>query len=469
MRRSAELLALLGVVVADAVLLLGLRHKVADFDEGVYLLSLDALRAGESLGDEVWAPQPPAFYAVLRAAGALFGTGLENVRLGFVTLACLGVAAAWAFARIAASALAGVLAAALVAVAPPVPLFGARVLADLPSLWLAVAALGAAGAAQRAGRARIVLAATAGALVALSALVKLSALLVLPFAVVVLVRRGTRACLTAAAAGAAAVTASFVLAHARSLDELWRSAVSYHSAARDSPAVIDRWDAIADVFLLRTPFTWLAAGALALMAFRLLDRRVGLLEAVAWGWAAASFAFVAVHHPLHENHLVALSVPLALATAVTLGHAVARLTPRARFAVAVGLVAVVAVAWVQQTRRVEIVPGYNSLDVALAHALDERTSRGALVVTDRPVAAVFAGRRVPGNLVDPAYLRFETGYLTPDEVVRTIDERCVAAVVVARAFLGLPRILAALPARFRAAVKVGDGRIWTERRRACAR
>ena len=65
-----------------------------NYDEGVYLASLDALRRGQELGSDVYTSQPPAFYWVLRVLAAPFGSSVEGIRLGFALLALVGVAAA---------------------------------------------------------------------------------------------------------------------------------------------------------------------------------------------------------------------------------------------------------------------------------------------------------------------------------------------------------------------------------------
>ena len=65
-----------------------------NYDEGVYLASLDALRRGQDLGSDVYTSQPPAFYWVLRVLAAPFGSSVEGIRLGFAALALVGVGAA---------------------------------------------------------------------------------------------------------------------------------------------------------------------------------------------------------------------------------------------------------------------------------------------------------------------------------------------------------------------------------------
>ena len=58
-----------------------------------------------------------------------------------------------------------------------------------------------------------------------------------------------------------------------------------------------------------------------------------------------------------------------------------------------------------------------------------------------PFSAYLADRRVPGELVDTARLRFATGSLTVDGVFRLLDEKCVRAVAAGRVFTVLPGVM----------------------------
>ena len=87
------------IIAAEAVLFSRLLHTGMDFDEGFYLASLAALRDGQTLGTQVFAPQPPGFYALLRLVGSLVGPNAEQVREGFIALAALGTLGAFALAR----------------------------------------------------------------------------------------------------------------------------------------------------------------------------------------------------------------------------------------------------------------------------------------------------------------------------------------------------------------------------------
>ena len=55
-------------------------HSYPNFDEGNYLGSLDALRHGQALGQDVFLDQPPGWYLLLVAVSYPFGNSLTGVR-----------------------------------------------------------------------------------------------------------------------------------------------------------------------------------------------------------------------------------------------------------------------------------------------------------------------------------------------------------------------------------------------------
>jgi hypothetical protein len=119
----------------------------------------------------------------------------------------------------------------------------------------------------------------------------------------------------------------------------------------------------------------------------------------------------------------------------------------------VGVLAFLLVAgYVQQHRRVALadVPEQPEL-VAAAETLRRVTKPNDLVVSDQPIVPFLAGRVVWGPLVDTANLRFQTGSLTPAEVLRELDRGDVAAVVVGRSFLRQPVVLTGIRTRYRLA------------------
>lgn len=473
MRRCLEPICLAVVLTAQLALFTRLLSTALDFDEGVYLLAVGALRSGQRLGTDVFAAQPPAFYWILRSIAATLGDQAERIRLGIALLAAVGTAAVWLVVRTVAGPVAGVMAAALVTISPPIPLFAARVLADLPSLWFGVGALALGALAARRRRHYEALAAGAGVLAAFAVATKVSAAITLPVLVAILLSGGgnaRRRRLAWAAAAAAATTATILAVNAAALGDLWESIVVYHRRASSTPAVIDRWASIADLFNPRTPAFWLVvAGGLA-FALRVGRRRATVAEFALWGWAAAAFVFLATYSPIHYNHLVALPLPLALAAAASLGAQVVSLRARRREAAIVVLAVVLAAGFAQQWRRLAIAgESQSAAETAAATTLRRVTRPNDFVATDLPVSAVLADRLVPGPLVDSAYLRFQTRSLTQASVLSEIDRWCVTAVVTGRAFTSEPALMQGLKQRFAGASTAAGATVVFDRRHPCRR
>lgn len=454
-------MAFLGLVVAQAALFGRLVGTDTDYDEGVYLSSVDALEHGQKLGADVFAPQPPGFYLLLRLISALGADSVRGFHWGMVVVAIATCAAAYLLGRAIAGPLAGVGASALLTITPSFTLIAHQVLADVPPLTLSLFAFWLAWEAQRRERVGAV-AATAGTAMALAVAVKPNAALALPTFLMLLLWRNSRRerAFGGALGGAAAVSATLLIAYHDVLGELWESVVVYHRDARDTPAVVDRSHELATFLNWKTPFAWLVIAGLA-ASLLLLRRRTEPVWAL-WGWAAVSFAFVAFHHPLHHNHLVVLPVALATPAAIGLAALVRRVRPEAA---ALGVLAILLVGgYVQQHRRLAVadVPEQPEL-MAAAETLRRVTKPDGLVVSDQPIVPFLADRVVWGPLVDTADLRFQTGSLTPARVLRELDAGDVTAVVVGRWFLEQPAVLAGIRTRYRRVEQHDGVSIWVRR------
>jgi 4-amino-4-deoxy-L-arabinose transferase-like glycosyltransferase len=152
----------------------------------VYLASLDALRHGERLGSEVFASQPPVFYLVLGVIGLFAGHSLEAARIGFLLVALVGCAGAYALGRALGGIAAGLAAAGMVLILPPFASEAMRVDADVPAVSFTLVALAlVAWATHR--EAPHWLAALGGAALVVAILVKLDAVVaIVPFAALLL-------------------------------------------------------------------------------------------------------------------------------------------------------------------------------------------------------------------------------------------------------------------------------------------
>jgi 4-amino-4-deoxy-L-arabinose transferase-like glycosyltransferase len=435
---AAELAALAVIIAAHVVLLTRLLHTATTFDEGVYLLSLDELRHGQALGREVFTSQGPGFYVLLQAIGGVFGVTVAGVRLGIVTIDAVGAIFAFLLGRRLAGPLGGLACAGMIAIAPKLGDFGGRVFADQPAMVLVVGALWLVVIRQSLA---------AGAVFAAAVLVKLDALTALPTIVALLALEHRRArALVEAAAGAVAVVGIIALVYIRDLGGIWSGAVSYHVDSRQITGLIGRHQ-FEGFFALKTPFLWLTLAAVAVLP--LVWRRVWPF----WLWAILASVFVLRYQPLRDNQLLVLPYAFAVPAGISLGLAVQRLRPRLLGVALAAAALVFAAGWIQQLHRVRLdKEPENPVLIAAAARLEQLTRPDQLVISDQPIVAFLAHRRVPGKYVDTASLRFDTGSLTEPEVLR--DAEKVAAVVAGRAFYERPTLRAALRTRFRHSVRL---------------
>lgn len=460
--RLLEALALTVLVAAQALLFGRLVGTDTDYDEGVYLASVDALENGQKLGEDVFAPQPPVFYLLLRLISVAGADTVTGFQVGMVAVSILTCFGAYLLARAVAGPLAGLTASALLTVAPPFPLFAHRVLADIPPLGIALFSFWLAWEA-RLHRSRG-LAVVAGAVLTLAVATKPNAVLAVPtFLVLLLWERSARLrMLAAAAAGGAVVGGLLLLAYRNALGELWESVVTYHRDARKTPDVIDKRHELVTFLNWRTPFAWLLVAGVAASAL-LLRRRLATPVWALWLWAAVSLAFLLYHHPLHYNHLLVLPVTLAVPAGIALGALLVRL-PRRELVVGAMAVALVA-GYVQQHRRVALddVPEQAEL-VRAAEILRRVTQPDDLVVSDQPIVPFLADRVVAGPLVDTARLRFQTGSLTDDEVMSELVRPQLRAVVIGRAFAQRKDLVRRVKSRFGKEMRVGRSLILAQPR-----
>lgn len=456
-----ELGLLAAVLTAEGFLFAEGLRLAADYDEGSYLAAVDALRHGQTLGSEVFTPQPPGFYLLLAAGDLVLPESVTAMRVTILVFALAASVAAFLVGRTIGGRWAGLLAAALLGVASPFTPYATRISADLPALALALLALLAFLHALRPGPRQAAAAVAGGALFAAAASVKLSALtLLVPLACYAALRRPGRRVLVAAGGGLAAVLIPLLAAHADALGGIWEGNVTYHADARNTPVpgLRDNARALVDYFDPRTrnAVVWLAP--LGLAAWLVLRPRLRLPLWPLWAWAAALALSLVWHRPVHANHYVLLAGTLALAAAIGLAAGIASLPPRQALIAASALVFALGAGYAHELREFEHNYGPETVDVRVAAGvLRAGTAADDLVVSDRPVIAYLARRRMPGSLVDTAALRFWSGSLTPAEVLREVDEHDVRAVVVAREFRKSGRgVLPGLQRRFPIRVRRGD-------------
>jgi hypothetical protein len=454
--RRPSVLAAIIAVGAGLVYLRALDSRT-NYDEGVYLGSLDALRHGLRLGSDVYAVQPPGFYYLLQLLAAPFGESLEGIRLGFVLLALAGVLAAYACASRLYGAAAGLAASAFLVIAPPFPTVAPTIAADVPSLALGMIALALVAAAVQQGAHRVWAVAAGAALVFSIAVKFLAAPFVAPFLAIAFAARAGGRVLPSAAVGGAAVAVTLLLVSLRALDELYQGIVSDHTGAKGVGSVGDNADRLVHLLEWRTPFAWLVwAGGLAFLVSRRARRAWPLATLV-----PAAAAFTLYLRPLSDHHLALMSSAYALAAGPALALALGGLERRWRLAGIAAVCLFVAAGFVQEDRRFvrNDLPERPELLWA-ARAIARATDPDAVVASDQPLVNFLAERRFPGYLSDTSNTRFESGALTGSDVIAEVDRTKAAAVLSARMFRFQPGLDADLRRRYPVRLRCGDATLY---------
>lgn len=449
LRRNLPDLAALAVLLAAAGLLYArMLDSAPNYDEGVYMASLDALLNGQRLGVDVFTVQPPGFYLLVELLSVLFGNSVEGIRVGFLLLALVGLAAAYAAGRAVAGRGAGLAAAAVVAVAPPFPVEAARISSDVPSIVLSLVAIALAAYGFRSGAPRW-LAPLAGVAFVLAVSVKIYALTALaPLAALAWANRTARRPLAYAVTGAAATVAAYAIAFADAAGPLWNGFVGAHVTGKDyGPTHLDNALRVVRLVDFRTPLGWLAVAGIVAAVFLAL-RRASTRTWPLWLWAAGAASFLIARRPLVDHHLALMAASLGLAAGASLMDGIVRLG-RARIAALAAVAAFVAAGFVQEHRR--LADSFRPYPPEWAWAVERiRTESGPddHVLSDLPILAYLSDRRIPGPLVETSVTRVQTGTLTTADVVRELGQPRVKVVVVNRVFPSLPGLLDEIEARF---------------------
>ena len=431
-----------------------------NYDEGVYLASLDAMRRGQDLGTELYTSQPPVFYWLLRGLAAPFDSSIPEIRVALALLAVLGVAAAIVLGWRLYGPPAGLVSGALVVIGPPYPSVAPTVSADVPAVALGLVSLALLTFALGRGapRSRAGWACAAGAVLTLAVLTKLlAAPFVVPFVALAAAAGAARRVLPAGLVGAAVATLIVVAVHAAAVDDIWRQVVTDHTDARALGTLSGNADQIRKLLEPRTPFGWLVP--LGFVAF-LLSRRARATWPL-WTFVPAAVGFLLLVRPLADHHLVLLSVACAIAAGPSLALAIGGLGRVPQVAAASVLVLFVAAGVYQEQRRLHRNDLPDPPEVAWAiAAIDRATSRDALVVTDQPIVLFRAKRETTGPLVDISNTRVTGGTLTAADVNAEIRRSRPDAVLVDRMLRFLPATLAELDRGYRRRVRCGSATLY---------
>ncbi len=480
-----------------------------DYDEGAYTLAAQSLNRGYALFAQVFSAQPAFFLPSLAFAVRLVSDPLTGAHLYEAACGALTLVAVYLLASTAYRALAGPLAAALLAVSPGFLLYAHAVESELP--MLALCTLAVAAAQWYYLRPKRVTAALAGLLLLGGTEMKLlSVVAVVPLALLLgggalfgyRAGRPPRALLLDIGAFLLALLAPALLVLLLIAPAAqWDQAIVFHLRSGRvpssvlPPSLVSNGDALKtflgyDAGLLIAAVAGLSVALLSTLAARgyaahrgadraHADARRGLLPLVYLLWALSSGLFLLRYHPLFQHQFAPLLPPLALlgaglALVRTPATAVARQSPalgvmrgaqtgggqspalweRTTTLIAALALLVYAVILVRSTLVLDghlLTPAATPNRAALIALLERSTRPGEFVICDDPNVALGARRPMAPGLEDPSRVRAASGYLTVTQAERATVSYHVAAIVASRPMFAryLPSYLAWAAAHYR--------------------
>ncbi len=507
--------SLLGGVLL-LVLLFRLWHLSAvtdNYDEGVYLASLRAMRAGYSLFTPIFSSQPPFFLWSLYPFVWLFGPTFPGARAGVVCFSLLGILAIYLLARRLGGPWVGSAAAFLLACDHFYLIQSQTLQADGPSVALMIVAVAAAATIQRwPWQAALI----SGVATALAILEKLFAVVaIVPIVLLFLSHliafertqksndpsnhpqashtgRGvalqlrlpqrqtrTHAGILASAylLGGTLTTFLIFLPYLGQLHTAYQQIIAFHLAASQSFA--STLNQNLQIILISSVSEY----PLALLAFSglvigLLRRRWHVLTAGIW--TLASLVLLLRQEPLFSHHLVLFVPGLVLTAALGLMpspetiqaelSALQRTLHRLHLppgalktlVAALPVLLVVGVLSLNLRTNLNHPPGMPPTEATqllqVANDLRMFTSSQQTVITDDQYIAMLANRNVPPEAVDTSAVRITTGYLTTDQVIAIARQPQVGAVLFySGRFDHLPGLRAWVQQHFHLARTYGKG------------
>jgi hypothetical protein len=469
------------MALALALRLWHLSALTDNYDEGVYLASLRAMRSGGTLFTQVFSSQPPLFLLSLYPFVWLFGPMMLAARSGVVVFSLIGIVAMYLLARRLGGSWAGATAALLLACDHLFLIQSQSLEAEVPCIALMIAAVAAATYVDRAPWQA---SAISGAFTSLALLEKLlfplaaiAAIVMLFLGHLIVLERGLHTQPRSDAVGlrrimcylphrqtiirAARLGGVYLLSlllvvgvvflpYLGHVPVVYQQVISFHLAAGQSfpTSLSQNWQVLSDNFGQDMPLVLLS---LLGMIVGLLRRRWAVL--IGCAWTLAAIAILLRQTPLFPHHLVLLIPGLALTAALGLMPAPATfasdmlaLTQRmrallpplseqsARLALVwLPVLLVVGVLALSLRANLEQPPGMPAANAArlsqVANDLRLLTTPQQSVITDDQYIATLAGRDVPPELVDTSTVRITTGYLTTDQTITIAEQPQVGAIL----------------------------------------
>ncbi len=424
-RRVATAIGLLAVLAATVAVrvpaLLSPRH--VDFDEGVYGVSVLAMRGGALPFRDVFSSQGPLFLPVLWVFDTLGLRHFRALRVGMMLIALvLALVVYFVARRVSLSTFASIVAAAAVGTASAGVAASGAVHSDGLALAFGVGALAVLVAPSPAGRWRPV---AVGALVGAGMAVK--SLFLLPVAVAVAWHYGWRREWRglAEAAGAAAAL-GFLVSLPWGLGNVWEQFVAFHlDVPRERSPYRNFVDSVGRMWRRDSLFLALSVSALVGVLIRLARRRwpdgprPHHVTMLVWLFATAALLLFGVEMERGSyRFLIFFIAPAAVAFAIF------------RPPVVLVVLTVVGGAMLvprhfHENDRYMDEQRLGSTGRSIVAAL-EALPDGALVIADEPGYAWIAGRHPPPPLVDVSWARIQSASLLSADVVAgaALPETC---------------------------------------------
>ena len=424
-----------------------------DWDEGVYALTAAAVLKGHALYAEVISSAPPLFVASLAWAFRLMGQTVEAGRAVIVLYSALGLLGTGLLAREWGGRLAGLVAVAVLAIAPHFYVLSRTIIADIPSMGLASLALWAAVRYERTGRRGWLT--CAGLVLSLGVLLKLTAGLVGPVIVLVALSRDLRrgagwweaavsVALLAFAFAAPLGVSLAVFAPDRLVEQVVGILIQQRGTFAADPAanaqMVFRY-LLLDNFniALNRGMTLMSLAGMAALSLR------GCRDVLFWvAWMAVVLVVLVTYAPLWPHLLSPVLFPLAVGGGVAVGELHRWILMARRggapgtkgvpiLALALCIVGLGAYLYdlpglVTENGRRGRAPG-GEAEQAVLEVLEQRTEVGDYVVTDEPLLAFVARRRMPPGLIDCSIVRMAVGSLQMADFMQAMETYRPVAVV----------------------------------------
>jgi hypothetical protein len=426
-----------------------------DYDEGVYAETA-LVAPPSSLYRETFLSQPPLVVLLLRLAFHVGSPTLVTARLLIVAFSVLWLLALVSLGSSAGRPWTGVFAVAGLLLSPLVLREAHTVHMEVPSEALAALAVALPARDPRLP----VWWVASGAVLALAASTKLSAVLALaPLAVLALrsVPSPARARVASGFFGAL-LGLSAALAAPFADREALHQVVTYHAHLltglgpdlKAHAAAIGR--GLASQGLL--------AGGAAL-GVAVAARSRDTLDLLSIAWLASAGSALLVLTPLWTHHLVFLLSPLALLAGGGAERLLASLPDRARRLAPGAVVGVLALSLLSLSPWGMAPASGGDLEAMVAR-VRASLPPSELLLTDDPMVAFLARRGVPPALVDTSVARIRAGELSQRTVEAVLGDPRIGGVVLWRGtFAGaFPELVAAAEKAFPVHVAVGRGQLW---------